>query len=51
MEMLRFQCRVEKKVTNHGVMLDQVKLGDNKVLVQCLGCGVMGVMDRIDACG
>jgi hypothetical protein len=51
MEMLRFKCRVEKKITNHGVKMDDVQLGDGKVLVQCLGCGVMGVMDRGDACG
>lgn len=51
MEMLRFQCRVEKKVTNHGVKMDEVKLGDGMVLVQCLGCGVMGVMARSDAHG
>jgi hypothetical protein len=36
MEMLRFQCRVEKKITNHGVKMDEVKLGDGMVLVQCL---------------
>ena len=29
--------------------MDEVKLGEGKVLVQCLGCGVMGVMDRADA--
>jgi hypothetical protein len=31
--------------------MDDVQLGDGKVLVQCLGCGVMGVMDRADVCG
>jgi hypothetical protein len=31
--------------------MDEVKLGDGKVLVQCLGCGVMGVMDRGDSVG
>jgi hypothetical protein len=31
--------------------MDDVQLGDGKVLVQCLGCGVMGVMDRGDVCG
>jgi hypothetical protein len=29
--------------------MDEVKLGDGMVLVQCLGCGVMGVMARSDA--
>lgn len=31
--------------------MDEVKLGDGMVLVQCLGCGVMGVMARSDAHG
>lgn len=51
MEKLRFQCRVEKKVTNHAVFENEVPLGDEKVLVQCLGCGVMGVMDRSESRG
>lgn len=53
MEKLRFQCRVEKKVTNHAVFENEVPLGDGVVLVQCLGCGVMGVNQREDAkpCG
>ena len=51
MEKLRYLCRVEKKDQNHGVLMDEVKLGDGKVLVQCLGCGVMGVMDRGDSVG
>ena len=29
--------------------MDEVKLGDGMVLVQCLGCGVMGVMARNEA--
>lgn len=49
MEKLRFRCRVENKVTDHAVFKDKVNLGDGKELVQCLGCGVMGVMDRADA--
>ena len=51
MEKLRYLCRIEKKVQNHAVFEDEVKLGDGKVLVQCLGCGVMGVMDRSDTRG
>jgi hypothetical protein len=43
MEKLRFHCRVEKKVTNHAVLRDEVQLGDEVVFVQCLSCGVMGV--------
>jgi hypothetical protein len=49
MEKLRYLCRVEKKVKDHAVFTDEVKLGDDKVLVQCLGCGVMGIMDRSEA--
>ena len=51
MEKLRFQCRVEKKLHDHAVFMDDVQLGQNMVLVQCLGCGVMGVMDRRDQHG
>ena len=43
MEKLRFQCRVEKKITDHSVMKDEFPLGDDVALVQCLSCGVMGV--------
>jgi hypothetical protein len=49
MEKLRFQCRVEKKVTNHSVFEDEFPLGDDVVLVQCLSCGVMGIMQRSEA--
>jgi hypothetical protein len=31
--------------------MDDVQLGDGMVLVQCLGCGVMGVMARSDQHG
>jgi len=51
MEKLRFQCRVEKKVTFHAVFNNEVPLGDHVVLVQCLGCGVMGINQLADACG
>jgi len=43
MEKLRFQCRVEKKVTNHAVFENEVPLGDHVVMVQCLSCGVMPI--------
>ena len=49
MEKLRFQCRVEKKVTNHAVFENEVPLGDDVVMVQCLSCGVMGINQREDA--
>lgn len=49
MEKMRFQCRVEKAVKNHGVVMGEYLLGDDVVLVQCLSCGVMGVMQRKDA--
>jgi hypothetical protein len=48
MEQLRYECRVEKKVQKHSVIAE-FNLGDNNVCVQCLGCGVIGVMDRSDA--
>jgi len=51
MEKLRFQCRVEKKVTNHAVLKNEVPLGDDVALVQCLSCGVMGVNQLADARG
>lgn len=44
MEKLLFQCRVEKKVTNHAVLKDEIQLGDKVVFAQCLSCGVMGIM-------
>jgi len=47
MEKLRYTCRVEKKIQNHGVVMGEYLLGDDMVLVQCLGCGVMGIMKRI----
>lgn len=49
MEKLRYTCRVEKKVKDHGVVMGEYLLGDDKVLVQCLSCGVMGIMDRSEA--
>ena len=51
MEKLRFQCRVEKAVKNHGVMVQEFELGDGMVFVQCLSCGIMGIMNRGDAHG
>jgi hypothetical protein len=51
MEKLRFQCRVEKKVTNHAVLKNEMPLGDAVALVQCLSCGVMGVNQLADARG
>jgi hypothetical protein len=51
MEKLRFQCRVEKKVTDHAVFENEVPLGDAVVMVQCLSCGVMGVNQKADARG
>ena len=42
MEKMRFLCRVEHIVKDHAV-LNEIPLGDHVVLVQCLGCGIMGV--------
>lgn len=49
MEKLRFQCRVEKKITNHSVLKNEVPLGDLVAWVQCLSCGVMGINQLADA--
>jgi hypothetical protein len=51
MEKLRFQCRVEKKLTDHAVFENEMPLGDDVVWVQCLGCGVMGINKKADAHG
>ena len=51
MEKLQFQCRIEKKVTNHSVLKDEFPLGDLVVFVQCLSCGAMGVNELADAIG
>jgi hypothetical protein len=49
MEKLRFQCRVEKKVTDHAVMKNEVPMGEQVALTQCLSCGVMGINQLADA--
>jgi hypothetical protein len=49
MEKLRFQCRVEKRIKDHIVFEDELPLGDDTALVQCMSCGVMGVMQKSDA--
>ena len=49
MEKLRYTCRVEKKVKDHGIVMDEYLLGDDMVLVQCLSCGVMGIMAKSEA--
>lgn len=43
MEQIRFQCRIEKKVTNHASFEQEFPMGDETVMVQCLSCGVMGI--------
>jgi hypothetical protein len=50
MEKQRFQCRVEKKITDHSVMKNEVPLGMYVAMVQCLSCGVMGIKNLDDAC-
>jgi len=47
MDKLRHKCRVCKKITNQANLSanNEFKLGDNKALLQCLECGVMGVED------
>jgi hypothetical protein len=49
MEKLRFLCRVEKKITNHSVLKNEVPLGMEVALCQCLSCGVMGINRLADA--
>ena len=50
MEKQRFLCRVEKQITNHSVLKNEVPLGEEVALVQCLSCGVMGIKMLVDAC-
>jgi hypothetical protein len=49
MEKLRFQCRVEKKVTDHAVFENEVPLGDDVALVHCRRCVFMGINQMADA--
>lgn len=48
MEKLSYECRIEKKVQAHAV-IPEFNLGDESVVVQCLGCGALGVKFRSDA--
>ena len=49
MEQIRFQCRAEKKVTNHASFEEEFPMGDETVMVQCLSCGIMGIELRANA--
>jgi hypothetical protein len=43
MDLLRFKCRVCKKVQDHEVVSDFGDLPEGIVCVECYGCGVMGI--------
>lgn len=49
MEKQRFLCTVEKEITDHSVLKNEVPLGMDVALVQCLRCGVMGIKKLADA--
>jgi hypothetical protein len=49
MEKRLFLCRVEKKLTNHGILKNEVPMGEEVALVQCFSCGVMGIKLLKDA--
>jgi hypothetical protein len=41
---IKYQCRVEKKLTNHLIVKVTDTLPPYTEVVQCLSCGVMGVV-------
>jgi hypothetical protein len=43
MAMLRFNCRICKVLTNHRNITEFNNLPPGLLVVECLGCGVMGV--------
>jgi hypothetical protein len=51
MQTYRFKCRVEKKVTDHDIIPEFNELlgVDGVTCLQCMSCGVMGVVRLEDA--
>jgi hypothetical protein len=53
MALLRIKCRVCSKVgagmQNHAIVPEFTNLPPNKVCVQCLSCGVMGIEELLDS--
>lgn len=47
METLKLKCRICKSIQNHTIFANEVPMPDNVALVQCRGCGVMGV-EKLD---
>ena len=43
MDTAKLNCRICKSIQNHTVFANEVPMPDNVALVQCRGCGVMGV--------
>lgn len=46
MEILRFKCRIENKVTDHECSDEGGSLPPSVVLAKCQSCGVMGIEMR-----
>lgn len=43
MQTIKYQCRPEKKLTNHTIIENEWKLPQFVVCLQCQSCGVMGI--------
>jgi hypothetical protein len=43
MQTIKYQCRPEKKLTNHTIVENEWKLPEYVVCLQCQSCGVMGI--------
>lgn len=42
-QVIKYQCRPEKKLTNHTIIENEWTLPDYVVCLQCQSCGVMGI--------
>jgi hypothetical protein len=43
LEIIRLDCRVEKKSTDHKIVIVTDQLPPNVHCVECLSCGVLGI--------
>jgi hypothetical protein len=42
-QVIKYQCRVEKQLTNHIIIESEWKLPKFMECIQCQSCGVMGI--------
>jgi len=42
-KIIKYQCRPEKKLTNHMIVESEWKLPQYVECIQCQSCGVMGI--------